>query len=167
VARMLNHIIVQWQSSYSVGIKVIDEQHMKLIKLTNKLFSSCLSGQERSKADSIFMEVLQEVIDYAGYHFSTEEKIMERINYPEYKIHKREHVNFVKEVLHKVEDFNSSNVHTPLSFVYYLRDWVLEHIAVNDKKLGQYLLDLKRAGTLEQIVIKVKKDAETNKLEVM
>ena len=164
---MPSHIIVQWNNSYSVGIKVIDEQHMKLIKLTNKLFSSCISGQEKTTADYVFMNVLHEVIDYAGYHFSTEEKIMERINYPDYKKHKKEHVDFVKEVLVKVEDFNEGKLNTSLSFVYYLRNWVLEHIAVNDKKLGQYLLDLKKNGELEQIVIKVKKDEETNKLTVV
>jgi len=163
---MLNNIIVQWQSSYSVGLRVIDEQHMKLVKLTNKLFSSCIAGNERTKADSIFMDVLQEVIDYSVYHFSTEEKIMERIDYPEYNIHKREHVDFVKEVLHKVETFNSGKANTTLSFVYYLRDWVLHHIAVSDKKLGKYILDLKKQGNLEQIILRVRTDETTNKLEV-
>ena len=157
------NIIVEWHDSFSVGVKLIDEQHIKLIKLTNKLFASCMSGQERSKSDSIFLKVIHEVIDYVGYHFSTEEKVMERIDYPKYKEHKKEHVNFVKEVLAKVEEFNVGKMNAPLSFVYYLRDWVLHHIAVNDKKLGAYLVEMKNSGGLTQIVLKVKRD-ENNKV---
>jgi len=164
---MAVEVIVTWQDSYSVGIKLIDEQHMKLIKLTNKLFDSCMSGHERSKSESIFLDVIQEVIDYVGYHFGTEEKIMEKINYPAYKMHKQEHMNFIKEVLIKVEEFRFGKINTALSFVYYLRDWVLHHIAVNDKKLGNYLLEMKRKGELQQIVLKVKKNEETNKLQII
>lgn len=163
---MAGNIIVEWQNSYSVGVKVIDEQHMKLIQLTNKLFASCMSGHERNKADSIFLKVIHEVIDYVGYHFGTEEKVMERIDYPEYKIHKQEHMDFVKEVLIKVEDFNFGKMNTALSFVYYLRDWVLRHIAVSDKKLGAHIVEMKKSGGLQQIVLKVKKDKATNKVSI-
>ncbi|MCL1865255.1 MAG: bacteriohemerythrin [Spirochaetes bacterium] len=163
---MTDNVIVTWHDSYSVGIKVIDEQHMALIKLTNKLFASCMSGHERSQADSIFLQVINEVVDYVGYHFSTEERIMEKINYPEYKAHKKEHVSFVKEVLIKVEEFNFGRNNTALTFVYYLRDWILQHIAVNDKKLGSYILEKKRSGELRQIVLKVKKDENTNKMVI-
>jgi len=159
--------IVQWHDSYSVGIKVIDEQHKKLIALTNKLFDSCMSGHERTKASSKFIAVVHEVVDYVGYHFSTEEKIMGRIKYPDYKIHKKEHANFAKDVLIKVDEFNAGKVNTSLSFVYYLRDWVLQHIAVNDKKLGKYLQEMRQNGDLEQIVVNVKKDAVITKLQVM
>ena len=164
---MADKVIVKWHDSFSVRVKLIDEQHKKLISLTNKLFSSCMSGHERTKTDSIFIEVVHEVVDYVDYHFSTEQKIMERIDYPEYKIHKHQHVSFVKEVLIRVEEFSFGKVNTPLSFVYYLRDWILQHIAVNDKKLGNYLMEMKRNGNLQQIVIKVKKDTETNKLQVV
>ena len=163
---MAENTIVKWQSSYSIGIKLIDEQHMKLIDLTNKLFNSCMSGNERTKSDSIFLSIIHEIKDYTDYHFSTEERIMQKINYPEYKIHKQEHWTFVRKVLKKVEEFNFGKINTPLSLAYYLRDWVLHHIAVNDKKLGNYLLEMKRRGALQQIVLRAKRNAETNKIQI-
>ena len=161
---MMNEAIVTWNNSYSVGIKLIDEQHIKLIELTNKLFSSCMEGNERKKSDSIFLGVIHEIIDYVCYHFSTEEKVMERINYPGYKMHMQEHSAFAKKVLSKVEEFKLSNANTSLSFVYFLRNWVLHHIAIRDKLLGSHLLDMKKRGMLQQITLKAKKDAETNKI---
>jgi hemerythrin len=163
---MAREIIVEWHDSYSVGVKLIDEQHIKLIELTNKLFESCMSGNERIKSESIFLKVLREIVDYVSYHFSTEERVMERIDYIESKRHKHEHTSFVKKVLNEAEEFKLGKMNNALSFVYYLRDWVLQHIAITDKKLGEYLLEMKKRGILQQIVLKVKKDAETNKLHV-
>jgi len=156
--------IVTWHPSYSIGIKQIDEQHQLLIKLTNELFSSCLQGQE--KTNSVFLKTIHKAVNYINYHFSIEEKIMEKVNYPEYAEHKTEHIDFVREVLIKVDDFTSGKRFTPLAFVYYLRDWVLNHIAVCDKKLGSYIMLLHKQGYLQKITLKVKKNDETNRFEI-
>jgi hemerythrin-like metal-binding protein len=159
---MDNKMVVQWQNSYSVGVRPIDEQHMELIRLTNKLFNSCMAGQK--KGSSAFLEVIHEAVDYTSYHFGTEEKIMERINYPDYARHKKEHADFVREVFIKVDEFKSGKQLTPLLFVYFLRDWVLHHIAVSDKRLGDYLLLLKRNGYLQRVSLRVRRDMATNRL---
>lgn len=156
--------IVRWNSSYSVKIKLIDEQHIELIRLTNKLFNSCMAGQKKSL--KAFLETIHEVVEYASYHFGTEEKIMERINYPHYTEHKAEHVSFAKEVFIRVEDYRSGKITAPLSLVYYLRDWVLHHIAVNDKKLGDYLLKLRKSGELQKMTLKVKNDEALNRVVI-
>ena len=156
--------IVVWQNTYSVGIKLIDEQHKELIKLTNKLFASCMTSHERTR--QIFLDTIHEAVDYVGYHFGTEEKVMERVNYPKYNDHKKEHADFVREVFSKVDEFNAGKMRSSLSFVYYLRDWVLHHIAVSDKKMGEYLQALHNSGELKQMTLKVKKDETTNRLQI-
>ena len=156
--------IVVWQNSYSVGIKLIDDQHKELIKLTNKLFASCMANREHSR--TVFLDTVSDAVDYVGYHFSTEEKVMERVNYPEYGQHKQEHADFAREVFTKVEEFNAGRVIAPISFVYFLRDWILHHIAVNDKKVGNYLLELRKSGELQKISVQVKKDIVTNRLQI-
>ena len=161
---MIHKPIVQWQNSYSVGIKLVDDQHMMLIQLTNKLFNNCMAGQEKTK--NTFLDIIHEAVDYVGYHFGTEEKIMERVKYPDYTHHKKEHAVFVKEVLSRVDEFNSGKMLAPLEFVYFLRDWVLHHIAVCDKKMGDYLLHLRRNGTLREITLMVKKDAVTDRMHI-
>jgi hemerythrin len=152
--------IVQWHSSYSVGIPLIDEQHKELINLTNKLYESCVEGRESSKV--IFMRTIRGAVDYIGYHFSTEEMVMTRINYPDYANHKKEHTEFVREVLKEVEDFKTGKKFTPNAFVRYLKDWVLAHIAVSDKRLGEYLIRMKKEGGLGGITLKVKKVTQTD-----
>ena len=148
---MTDDSIVEWQPSYSMGINLIDEHHMELINLTNRLFRSCMSGQGQERSRSIFLDSIHDAVDYIGYHFSAEEKIMERVNYPELKNHKKQHTDFVKEVYTRVDDFNSGRYSNPLSFVYFLKDWVLHHIAVCDKKIGEYILALQKSGELPKI----------------
>ena len=163
---MTYNSIVNWRPSYSIGINLIDEQHKKLINLTNRLFRSCMSGQGQENSRSIFIDTLHVAVDYVGYHFGTEEKIMERVNYPQFKEHKKQHTDFVKEVFIKVDDLNSGKYPNPISFVYFLKEWVLHHIAVRDKKMGEYLLALRESGELRKITVKVKEDKSTHRREI-
>jgi hemerythrin len=54
----------------------------------------------------------------------------------------------------------------PLTFVYFLRDWVLHHIAVNDRKLGDYLIYMKRSGELQKMTLMVKKDEAAQRVYI-
>ena len=155
--------IVMWQNTYSVRIRLIDEQHKHLILLTNKLFTSCLGDRERSKRT--FLTTIREAVDYVGYHFSTEEKLMERVNYPGYRKHKQEHVDFVREVFRQLEEYNTGKSTAPLSFVYFLRDWILYHVAVSDRQMGDHFLHMHRSGELDKITVKVKRD-EANRVHI-
>ena len=159
---MAGKIIVQWQNSYSVGVSPIDDQHIELIRLINKLFNSCMDSQKRDSGS--FLNVVYETIEYTNYHFDTEDKIMERINYPDFANHKQKHNDFVREVYTKIDEFKDGKMSSPLQFVYYFRDWILHHIAVSDKKLGSYLLLLKRNGYLQKIALGTRKGRTTNRM---
>ena len=149
--------IVEWHDSYSVGIRLVDDQHKELINLTNRLHEASVMGWDKSKV--AFMSAIRGMVDYVGYHFSTEEKIMERVNYPDYKSHKKEHSDFVKEVLRQVQDFQAGQKVSANDLVQFLKDWVLAHIAVCYKKMGLYLIKLKREGALHNITMRVKQEA--------
>jgi hemerythrin len=146
---MSEKTINQWKSSYSVGVRLIDEQHRELIRLTNKLFNGCMAGKTKDR--DTFLEIVHEAVDYIGYHFGIEEKIMIKTNYPYFAKHKLEHNDFIRGVYSNVDEFESGKIFVPLQFVYSLRTWVLHHIAVSDKKLGNYLLLMKRNGRLQNI----------------
>ena len=152
---MSENSIIKWQDSYSIGIKLVDEQHKELINLTNKLFTSCILEQDQ--LTNVFMTTLHEAVDYVVYHFDTEMKIMERVNYPHLETHRNEHKKFAKEVLTQVEDFKSGKTTVPISFVNFLKNWVLNHVAVSDKKIGDYLVTLKKSGALDRMTLAAKK----------
>jgi hemerythrin len=143
---------VEWDNNYSIGIPLVDNQHKRLIDVTNKLFMGCLRGDEEARR--FFLKTIHEGVDYVKYHFTTEEKIMERINYPNLAVHRGQHQDFVRELVAEVQSFQGGKRFVPNMMVRYLRDWILTHIAVSDKQIGSYLMELKKQGKLYTFAIK-------------
>ncbi|MDR3343488.1 MAG: bacteriohemerythrin [Treponema sp.] len=142
-----NTVLVEWDDRYSVNIPFIDDQHKELIKMTNTLYAGCLQGDETARI--YFKETIRSAVDYVKYHFAAEEQILEKINYPELAEHKRQHESFVKKVLADVQGFESGKSFVPNVFVRYLKDWVLTHIAMTDKRYSEYIQNLKKQAALK------------------
>jgi hemerythrin len=141
---------IEWDDRLSIGIPMIDKQHQQLIAITNNLYNACRQGGET--IDTNFIAALHETVNYIDYHFGIEDKIMQRIKYPEYALHKKEHDEFAREVLKEIKEYESDRIYAPYAMVRYLRDWILSHIAITDLKLGTYLLNMKKTGALEKII---------------
>jgi hemerythrin len=94
------------------------------------------------------MGTIRGTVDYVKYHFSAEEKLLEKIRYPELAHHKKEHESFVKKILDDVQRFQEGKKFVPNVFVRYLKDWILTHIAVEDIKYADYIMALKKKGRL-------------------
>ena len=129
---------IKWDDQYSVGVKLIDEQHQQLMVLTNALYEACNHGGE--EMNSKFKMAARMAVEYVVVHFSTEEELMEKINYPDMEAHKREHKKFAKTVLDTVKQFEEGGIYAPHAFVRFLRNWIFQHIALVDKRLGTYYM---------------------------
>jgi hemerythrin len=138
--------LVEWDDNYLIGIPLIDDQHKELIRLTNDLFNACLKSGEA--ANEHFKLAIHEMVNYTKFHFSAEEKIMENVKYPELENHKKQHESFVMQVLADVKNFEEGKRFVPNNFVRYLRDWILAHIAVSDKRYSKYIFEIKKQGEL-------------------
>ncbi len=90
---------MEWNDKLLTGIKECDEQHKKLVSLINDLYEAMKQGRGKEIIDKI----LNELASYADYHFSTEEKLMNKYGYPELSIHKKEHESFKKKVKEFIE----------------------------------------------------------------
>jgi len=85
---------IVWKDEYSVGVKVIDDQHKELFRRVNKLFDDVSRGNVTT-----VLETLDFLNSYVIYHFSAEEQLMAKANYPELESHKNEHEWFKSEIL--------------------------------------------------------------------
>jgi hemerythrin len=134
--------LISWSGTFSVGVKLIDEQHKELLRLTNDLFNHCVGNEESERA--YFREVIGKAVDYAKVHFSTEEKIMLATKFEGYWEHKREHDAFVLNVVDQIRAFNEGKPFTLFAFTKYLKNWILTHVAVSDK---HYFEQFKKLAT--------------------
>ncbi|MDR1238491.1 MAG: bacteriohemerythrin [Treponema sp.] len=129
--------IVEWDNRYTVGIQLIDDQHKELLRLINCFYLGCINGEENTKSQLRLSA--HGLVGYIKYHFATEEQFLERIKYPDRAAHKRQHDEFIRETLERAEHFDRSRAASPKNFVRYIRNWILAHITLIDKKYATYI----------------------------
>ena len=133
---------IEWDSKYDVGIEAVDKQHRHLVDLMNDLYDACLG--EKWELDQKFKDVMKELVDYVMVHFKDEEKIMEAIKYLNLKEHKQTHEGFIKEMLSSVSAYTNGKQLVPNSFVRFLRDWLFNHILIDDKEWARYYYSIRK-----------------------
>ncbi len=125
----------EWDNKYSVSVNSMDQHHKKLFDLINKLHEAMFVGQGKTVLES----VLKELIDYTVYHFKAEEDLMIAANYPGFSEQKAQHDSFVTKMNGFKRDFESGNPTLTIPLMTTLRDWLVNHIMVVDKKYSTVL----------------------------
>ena len=77
----------EWTDEFSVGIEEIDGEHKQLLALLNELNDAVEAGERREALG----KVLDGLIHYVVFHFTHEEALFLRTNYPGYERHRRQH----------------------------------------------------------------------------
>jgi len=127
---------VTWSNHYSMGIKLIDDQHKALLDFVNDLFNHSTGREDEERA--YFKDVIQVAVSYVKIHFATEEKYMLATNFPGYAEHKKVHDEFILTIVKTVKDFESGKRLVLEKLAYFLKDWVLSHVAGMDVLYAQY-----------------------------
>lgn len=137
----IHHKIVEkryltWNDSYSVGIESIDNDHKKLIHLINNLQTAI-----DYKTDQQFeKQTMNEVIDYTVYHFTREEEIMEKNEYPDVVPHKAQHKKMIDKVNEFVKAYEEGESEAIESLLKYLKAWLINHINGTDQEYSEFLI---------------------------
>ena len=134
--------LIAWSDDFLVHNKTIDEQHKGLVKMTNEFYASCKMGGILARVH--FFQTIKATLQYVKTHFSSEEEIMQKANYPELDVHKEEHEDFVARVYEQLRIFESHDNYDPAGFIKLLMDWVIQHIASTDKKYIPYIAKLEQ-----------------------
>jgi hemerythrin len=126
---------VVWDTNLSIGIKEIDRQHKQLIAMLNQLIE--LEGV--SVDSETISDTLTKMTDYADYHFTSEEQFMQEHAYPEYEIHKKEHVEFMRKTAELSLGTMMYKKTIPVELLTYLKEWLVEHIMASDRQIKTYI----------------------------
>ena len=133
-----------------LGIPVIDKQHENLLRIVSNLHLAYLKTTE--SGNYRLMQAAYEAVGYIKYHFGTEEKLMGLLGFPGFSHHKREHEDFLTELLNRYNKFQEDNNFAQNSFVSLLREWVLSHIEVYDRVFADFLLNMKHHAKIKLIL---------------
>ncbi len=137
-------MFIEWKKVYNLDHELIDYQHKKLVELINELHEAHQNGM----VVPILEDILDRLVDYTAYHFSTEERLFQDLQYPEAKEHISEHEEFVAEIFYLKYQAKDGNLLITLKILDYLKDWTITHILGTDQEFGQLF---KRNSSAEKV----------------
>ena len=126
---------IQWSDELMVNVPVIDQQHKNMADILNALYQTLGSGNEM-KAKLLMKDLVEDV----KIHFETEEDLMKNNQYLNFFSHKLEHDRFVKKAEELNEQVQSGKLQVNLEMMKSFKNWFYNHIDINDKKMGDYLV---------------------------
>ncbi len=129
---------IEWNDeTMGIGIELIDTQHKELLRIINKLSLSITSNSQRQD----ILDIVNELVNYAQFHFNTEEELFDKLNYENSVEHKAEHVLFMEKfialkdkITQDISYVNKSAVEISEEVFHYILNWFLNHIVGSDKK---------------------------------
>lgn len=128
---------IKWQKKYSVGIPEIDFQHRFFFLLIERLESLINKGCDKLHISNLMNELAQ----YAVFHFTSEENRMLITNYENIYLHKMSHIDLIQKlnVVKARYDYFGTGIDT---IVPFLTEWLINHTISEDLKLAQHMKQL-------------------------
>lgn len=127
--------ILEWKDSYSVGVKALDEQHMKLLSHLNTIYQLFDDPSQKERLD----ELLSELEEYATTHFKSEEELFEKYHFHSLEQHAKEHRMYEQKVTEFRARLNSPDEKITVDMLEFLADWLTGHILGSDQDYRRYL----------------------------
>lgn len=140
-------IVFPWNQNFETGIEKVDLQHKKLVELINKLANILFLDDEIELSN-----ILDELFDYASFHFKDEEQIWnEYFTFDDnwFSLHLLSHNSFLPSVVkikdHKAEKPWQNQAEILLKF---LIRWLAFHILDEDKKMSYVVQEIEKGLSL-------------------
>jgi len=129
---------LKWSAELSVNIQEIDAQHRQLFELIGELEQAMTSGAERQIMD----KVIRELNVYVREHFTTEERLMKRHEFPSLEAHVDQHEAFVDKLLNLELDHLGGRVDISRELLDYLDQWLKGHVVERDQEYAKYFKEI-------------------------
>jgi hemerythrin len=130
-------ILIRWKEDFNLNIKVMDQQHRKLVDMINVLYNAFMNAED----DKVIEQTLQDVMEYAFIHLRQEERYFEQCNYEDAPEHIACHQSFVQKAEEFREKYMMNSSVLTQEVLEFLRDWLTNHILHMDKKYANSFRD--------------------------
>jgi hemerythrin-like metal-binding protein len=125
-----------WSESMCVGISLLDEDHEIIIGLNIRLER----GLERQDDATALADLCRRLLAFNEVHFAREERIMEACGYADLQSHREDHKRFLRGFYAFMDRYAVSPDRIVLrEILSYVREWVEQHVLIDDARMGAYL----------------------------
>lgn len=126
---------IAWKHEYSVGVKKLDKQHMKIINILNDIHN-----YRKEKAGPLDLEnILNDLLLYTRTHFADEEGLLRLVGYPKFTEHQEVHYGMAQKTQAICEAGLDDRDDLSLELLTFLRNWWVDHLENEDRRYVPYL----------------------------
>lgn len=128
---------MNWTEDYSVGVDHIDNQHQQFFTFINTLHQAFHDG----RGEEELRQTIEELCDYAAFHFQSEEDLLRSIAYHMTLNHEDEHKKFSAQAQEFRRKYQSGNFAITVPVMDFMKKWLSRHILDSDKKYARFIQD--------------------------
>lgn len=130
---------MEWNESFVLGIEEIDEQHKMIVEHFKMLSDAVRDAREQE----VLADMAKFMVEYAQFHFKTEERYMKQFAYPDMAEQISEHEQFSRDAIDLQSKISGGgNTHVlAVELTGKMFRWVFQHIRDHDRKMAQYIKD--------------------------
>lgn len=122
--------LLRWKDEYSVNVEELDNHHKQLINILNALYDECLQVDN----DNCVGPKLDELLEFADYHFKAEEQHMRDVQYFEIDDHIEKHNGFTYKITEMKQIPREDQLELTKDVIVYIGKWLLHHVLEEDRK---------------------------------
>lgn len=127
--------VIKWRDSYNTGVDRFDMEHHKIVFLIDRMFYAIRDKNGKE----VTQKACTDVLSYTEYHFANEEQAMKEANYQGLEEQLTEHARLKAEAIRLQTIIANEFPEGVNEFYRFLREWLIDHIQVCDKKYAPYL----------------------------
>ena len=127
---------IEWFDDYNIGVAEIDSQHRQIVDYINELHEATMKHDQ-----DLLLHAIGALVDYTISHFSFEEELMEKGDYPDIENHKKTHRVFEAHI----QDYqNRAEAGEDVShqIMSEVSKWLLKHIQKTDREYVPYVEEI-------------------------
>lgn len=120
------------------GNALIDSEHRQLFAAVNDLMDACAQGRGRDQIE----KMVKFLSDYVVKHFSDEEGLQTRSNYPGYPAHKTFHDGYRRQLGDKMDLLRREGPTVKaLGELNQIVGVLVSHIRTEDKRVARHIME--------------------------
>ena len=128
--------LIVWTDQMCVGVKLLDNDHKKLVLLINELHEGIVNNRDKQELDNVF----ESLVSFTRVHFAHEEQLLFETGYPAATAHKQEHESMIEKILDLQARFRSGAPKAMhMDGVELLKSWLFSHMYGADQEYAPYL----------------------------
>ena len=124
---------IVWSTRYEIKCPDMDQEHFELVKKINIFLKSLNKGHKEN-----YLQAFEDLKNYTVYHFRSEEDLMIKMGYPDFKSHKRIHTDLLKTLGQTAAAMKKGDGFDPELLVGFLFAWLVTHILGVDGLYATY-----------------------------